>query len=125
MIQAPSIKIQLYLFLFESLHFKVSILNGYIFQYVSQRVQINVIFSDNVRILSLSCNIKKFKTSVKFLENSRSKRRSNRFQWCHLLLQLLFYYHFLLALYIMYQKCLLSLTVIFEQFLYKYLKRCL
>ena len=32
---------------------------GGIFWHVSQRVQINVIFTDSVRIMCLSCNIKK------------------------------------------------------------------
>ena len=48
----------------------------YIVQPVSQRVQINFIFNDNVRILWISCNIKKSKTT----KNSWKKRRSNRFQ---------------------------------------------
>ena len=42
------------------------------------------IFNDNVRILWLSCNIKKSKTTAKLSENNWNKRRSNRFQWCHL-----------------------------------------
>jgi hypothetical protein len=37
----------------------------------------------NVRILCLSCNIKKSKVTTKLYENSRNKRRSKRFQWYH------------------------------------------
>ena len=48
--------------------------------------QINFIFNDNVRILCLSCNIKKLKTTAILSENSWNKC-SNRFQWCHLWLQ--------------------------------------
>jgi hypothetical protein len=40
----------------------------------SQRVQINFIFNDNVRILCLSCNIKSSKTPAKLSENCRTKR---------------------------------------------------
>ena len=43
---------------------------GELFYSVSQRVQINVIFIDNVPILCLSCNIKKSKTTAKLSENS-------------------------------------------------------
>ena len=70
-----------------------------LFYPVLQRVQINLIFNDNVRIMCLSCNIKKSKTSTKFSENNWSKLRSNGFQWCHLWRQCLYYYHFFLSLY--------------------------
>jgi len=46
---------------------------------MEKRVNINFIFNDNVRILCLSCNIKKSKTTAKLSEKSRNKRRSNRF----------------------------------------------
>jgi hypothetical protein len=41
-----------------------------LFYHVSQRVQIKFIFNDNVRILCLSCNIKKYKRIAKLSENS-------------------------------------------------------
>jgi hypothetical protein len=44
---------------------------------VSQRVQINFIFTDNERILSLSCNVKMSKTNAKLSEKSRNKRHSD------------------------------------------------
>jgi hypothetical protein len=47
-------------------------------------VQVNFIFNDNVRILRLSCNIKKFKTTAKLSEKNWNNRRSNRFQWCYI-----------------------------------------
>jgi len=40
---------------------------------VSKRVQINLILTDNVRILYLSCNVKKSKTTVK-LSTKEQKR---------------------------------------------------
>ena len=46
---------------------------------VSQRVEINYIFSDNVRILYLSCYFKSPKETVKLSEKSRNKRCSYRF----------------------------------------------
>ena len=49
-------------------------------QVVSQRVQINFIFSDNIRILCLSCNIKRSKTTAKLSEKSRNNCRSKRCQ---------------------------------------------
>jgi hypothetical protein len=39
---------------------------GKFFRHISQRVQINFIFTDNICILCLSCNVEKFKTNVKF-----------------------------------------------------------
>ena len=50
---------------------------------VSQRVQINYIFIDNVCILCLSCNIKNSKTPAKLSGNNWNKHRSNCFQWRH------------------------------------------
>jgi hypothetical protein len=48
---------------------------------VSQRVEMNYIFSDNVRILYLSCYFKSPKETVKLSKKSRNKRCStgNRF----------------------------------------------
>jgi hypothetical protein len=46
-------------------------------------VQIKCIFNDNVRILCLSCNINKSKTTAKLSENSWNKCHSNCFQWSH------------------------------------------
>ena len=43
-------------------------------------VQINFIFNDNVCIVCLSCNIKKYKTPAKLSGNNWNKRRSN---WFH------------------------------------------
>ena len=45
----------------------------------SQRVEMNYIFSDNVRILLLSCYFKSPKETVKLSKKSRNKRCSNRF----------------------------------------------
>jgi hypothetical protein len=46
---------------------------------VSQRVEMNYIFSDNIRILYLSCYVKSPKETVKLSKMSRNKRRSYRF----------------------------------------------
>jgi hypothetical protein len=46
---------------------------------VSQRVEINYIFSDNIRILFLSWYVKSPKETVKLSKKSRNKRRSYRF----------------------------------------------
>ena len=43
------------------------------FSTFSQWVQINYIFTDNVRILCLSCNVKKSKTTGKLSRNCRNK----------------------------------------------------
>ena len=40
--------------------------NRELFRPVSQRVQMNLIFNDNVRILCLSCNVKKVGKLVRF-----------------------------------------------------------
>jgi hypothetical protein len=50
------------------------------FSTFSQWVQINYIFTDNVRILCLSCNVKKSKTTAKLSVNSWNKL-SNCFEW--------------------------------------------
>jgi len=55
-----------------------------IFLPVSQRVEINYIFSDNVRILYLSCYFKSPKETVKLSKKSRNKRCSYRFWLCPL-----------------------------------------
>jgi hypothetical protein len=70
-----------------------------LFRPVSQRVQINLISSDNVNILWLSLYVKKSKTTSKLSEKSRSKLSSNRFQWCSISHPSLYSYHFLLLLY--------------------------
>ena len=46
---------------------------GELFCPVSQLEQINLIFSDNVRKLCLSCNVKKSKITSMFSEKSRKK----------------------------------------------------
>ena len=46
---------------------------------VLQRVQMNYIFFDNVRILYLFCNVKKPKTTAKQYKKSRKKCHSNLF----------------------------------------------
>jgi hypothetical protein len=53
------------------------------FRPVSQRVQMNFIFSDNVRILCLSCNVKKVGKLVRFKQKGQkqapvSKARTNK-----------------------------------------------
>ena len=47
---------------------------GELFCPVSQLEQINLIFSNNVRKLCLSCNVKKSKITARFSEKSRKKR---------------------------------------------------
>jgi hypothetical protein len=54
----------------------------YIYEFflpVSQRVEMNYIFSDNIRILYLSWYVKSPKATVKLSKKSRNKRRSYRF----------------------------------------------
>jgi len=46
---------------------------------VSQRVEMNYIFSDNIRILYLSWYVKSPKATVKLSKKSSNKRRSYRF----------------------------------------------
>ena len=67
---------------------------------VSQRVQINFIFTDNECILSLSCNVKMSKTNAKLSEKSRNKRHSDWFKWCPLSHLHLYCYRFLPSLYL-------------------------
>jgi hypothetical protein len=43
--------------------------NSELFRPVSQRVQMNFIFNDNVRIFCLSCNVKKVGKLVRFKQN--------------------------------------------------------
>jgi hypothetical protein len=49
---------------------------------VSQRVEMNYIFSVNIRILYLSWYVKSPKATVKLSKKSRNKRRSFRFWLC-------------------------------------------
>jgi hypothetical protein len=44
---------------------------GELFRPVSQRVQMNLIFNDNVRILCLSCNVKKVGKLVRFKQKGQ------------------------------------------------------
>ena len=48
---------------------------------VSQRVEMNYIFSDNARIFYLSCYFKSPKETVKSSKKSRNRRCSNRFSF--------------------------------------------
>ena len=50
----------------------------YVLKFI-QRVQMNYIFSDNVCILCLSCNVKKLKTTAKLSNKNRNKHRCNQF----------------------------------------------
>jgi hypothetical protein len=50
---------------------------GKLFWPVSQRVQINFIFTDDVRIMCFYCNIKKSIRTAKLSEKSRNKNDSN------------------------------------------------
>ena len=63
---------------------------GELFYPVSHRVQINLIFKDNVHILCLSWNIKKSKTTAKLSENSWNKHhfqlRQHFYCYCFFLL---------------------------------------
>jgi hypothetical protein len=51
---------------------------------VSQRVEMNYIFSDNIRILYLSWYVKSPKETIKLSKKSRNNRRSYRFWLCPL-----------------------------------------
>jgi hypothetical protein len=51
---------------------------------VSQRMEMNYIFSDNIHILYLSWYVKSPKETVKLSKKSRNKRRSYRFWLCPL-----------------------------------------
>lgn len=53
---------------------------GELFFFVSQRLHIHFIFTNTVRILCSSCNLKKYKTTANFIANShRINRHYNRF----------------------------------------------
>ena len=65
------------------------------YAYISLRMQIHFIFSDNVCILCLSCNVKQLKTTVNLCNKSRNKNRSHRLWWCPLWSSCLYYYRFL------------------------------
>ena len=68
----------IYIDIVENIKFIYMILDEF-FLPVSQRVEMNYIFSDNVRILYLSCYVKSPKETVKLSKKSRNKRCSNRF----------------------------------------------
>ena len=55
---------------------------GELFRPVSQRVQINFIFNDNVRILCLSCNVKKVGKLVRFKQKGQKKASFLAFHKC-------------------------------------------
>ena len=55
---------------------------GELFMPVSQRVQINFIFNDNVRILCLSCNVKKVGKLVRFKQKEQKQASFPAFQKC-------------------------------------------
>ena len=52
---------------------------GELFRSVSQRVQMDFIFNDNVRILCLSCNVKKSENLSDLNKKDRNKRHSSPF----------------------------------------------
>ena len=56
---------------------------GEIFRPVSQRVQMNFIFSDNVRILCLSCNVKKVGKLVRFKQKRQKQASFLAFHKCY------------------------------------------
>ena len=55
---------------------------GEIFSAVSQRVQMNLIFNDNVRILCLSCNVKKVGKFVRFKQKGQKQASFLAFHKC-------------------------------------------
>ena len=55
---------------------------GELFMPVSQRVQMNVIFNDNVRILCLSCNVKKVGKLVRFKQKGQKQASFLAFHKC-------------------------------------------
>ena len=65
----------------------------------SQQMQRNCIFTDKVKILGLSYNVKKSKTIAILSENRWNQYHSNRFQWRLLLSLHLYCYRFLLLNY--------------------------
>ena len=60
--------------------------NSELFMPVSQRVQMNFIFNDNVRILCLSCNVKKVGKLFRFKQKGQKQASFLAFhkccQWC-------------------------------------------
>jgi hypothetical protein len=55
---------------------------GELFRPVSQRVQMNLIFNDNVRILCLSCNVKKVGKLVRFKQKGQKQASFLAFHKC-------------------------------------------
>jgi hypothetical protein len=56
--------------------------NSELFRPVSQRVQMNFIFNDNVRILCLSCNVKKVGKLVRFKQKGQKQATFLAFHKC-------------------------------------------
>ena len=56
--------------------------NSELFRPVSQRVQMNFIFNDNVRILCLSCNVKKVGKLVRFKQKGQKQASFLVFHKC-------------------------------------------
>ena len=67
-----------YIYIVENIKFIYTSFDEF-FLPVSQRVEMNYIFSDNVRILYLSCYFKSPIETVKLFKKSRNKRCSYRF----------------------------------------------
>ena len=55
---------------------------GELFRPVSQRVQMNFIFNDNIRILCLSCNVKKVGKLVRFKQKGQKQASLLAFHKC-------------------------------------------
>jgi uncharacterized membrane protein len=70
------------------MHYVVSLLstntfqNGELFRPVSQRVQMNFIFNDNIRILCLSCNVTKVGKLVRFKQKGQKQASFLAFHKC-------------------------------------------
>ena len=56
--------------------------NSELFRPVSQRLQMNFIFNDNVRILCLSCNVKKIGKLVRFGQKGQKQASFLAFHKC-------------------------------------------
>jgi hypothetical protein len=56
--------------------------NSELFRPVSQRVQMNFIFNDNIRILCLSCNVKKVGKFVRFKQKGQKQASFLAFHKC-------------------------------------------
>ena len=56
--------------------------NSELFRPISQRVQMNFIFNDNVRILCLSCNVKKVGKLVRFKQKGQKQWSFLAFHKC-------------------------------------------